>query len=90
MPSARQQMATTEPTPSVDGWRRWTANGAVVTAVALGLRQALHEPEEVPHVVVDAPGQPLRPPQPLELHFDPAGPAHTWVVVRPWLFEAGP
>ena len=59
--------------------------GAVLTGMALGLRQALEEPEERPPIVVDAGEQPFWPPRPLELHFLPDAPAQTWVVVRPWL-----
>ena len=89
MPSAPDEMAPTGPTGALDVWRRWTASGAIVTAVALGLRQALEAPEEAAHLVVDAQGEPPGPLLPLELHFDPRGPAHTWVVVRPWLLGDG-
>ncbi len=87
MPSARDEMAATEPGATLDCWRRWTASGTIVTAVALGLRQALDAPEEAAQLVVDARGDPPGPLQPLELHFDPKGPAHTWVVLRPWLLD---
>ncbi len=71
-------------------WRRRTASGAILTAMALGLREALDEPKEEPQVLIESGGEPFRPTDPVELHFDPAGPAHTWVVVRPWLLDGEP
>jgi hypothetical protein len=71
-------------------WRRHTASGVLVTAVALGLRAALEPPAEEARVVVDAAGEPLSPTDPLELHFDPDDPSDTWVIVRPWLLGPGP
>ncbi len=70
-------------------WRRRTASGVLLTSMALGLREALDEPEEEPQVLIDSGGEPFGPAHPVEVHFDPAGPAHTWVVVRPWLLGAG-
>lgn len=73
----------------LSAWRRHTVSGVLVTAVALGLRDALEAPQEEARVVVDATGDPLRATDPLELHFDPERPADTWVVVRPWLLAPG-
>ena len=70
-------------------WRRHTASGVLITAVALGLRDALEAPSEEARVVVDASGDPVFPTDPLELHFDPDDPSDTWVIVRPWLLGPG-
>src|SRR5437588_506431 len=51
------------------------------------LRQALELPREEPAIVVEAPGEPPGPPQPMELHMDPERPEETWVIVRPWLLD---
>lgn len=72
---------------SVKAWRRRTAAGAVLTGVALGMRQALEEPRERPAIVVEASDQPFWPPRPIELRFISDAPAQTWAVVRPWLLE---
>jgi hypothetical protein len=87
MPPTPDETAAPDPLEGVHAWRRRTAAGAILTGVALGLRQALEPPAEERQVVVDASGDPPGPPQPVELHFDPAGPAHSWVVLRPWLVE---
>lgn len=85
MASCRDHTGVTGPLPARQSWRRGTAAGAIVTGVALGLRRAVQEPEEERRVVVDVSGQEPGPPQALELHFDPAGPGQTWVVLRPHL-----
>lgn len=71
--------------PCLGPWRRRTASGAVVGAVALGLRNSVDERGADEAVVADAPGDPPDPDTPLDLHFDPRGPEDTWLVVRPWL-----
>ena len=88
MPAATEQAGATGRGRSLDGWRRCAAGGVIVTGVALGLRQALGEHGEPPLLVIEAPEEPPPRDQAVEVHFDPAGPAHTWVVLRPWLLEA--
>ncbi len=73
--------------PALEEWRRRSATGAILTGIAFGLRQALELPREEPAIVVEAPGEPPGPPQPMELHMDPDRPEETWVIVRPWLLE---
>ena len=80
---------TIPPDRGLAGWRRRTAVGAVLTGVALGLRQALDEPGERPAIVVDAGERPFWPPKALDLRFLPDAPGQTWVIVRPWLLEGG-
>ena len=62
----------------------------MLTAVALGLRSAVDERGDGEAVVVDAPATRSDPHDPVDLHFDPRGPADTWVVVRPWLLGREP
>lgn len=68
----------------LDAWRRRTAAGAVLTGIALGLREAL-DPREGRALVLETAGDPPGRAAPLELHFDGRRPHETWVVVRPWL-----
>ncbi|TMM16793.1 MAG: hypothetical protein E6G01_07605 [Actinobacteria bacterium] len=73
--------------PALEDWRRRSATGAILTGIAFGLRQALELPREDPAIVVEAPGEPPGPPQPMELHMDPDRPEEAWVIVRPWLLD---
>lgn len=66
-------------------WRLVTASGAVVGAMALGLRWELGRGPGAEAVVVDAAGARPDPGAFLDLHFDARGPDDTWAVVRPWL-----
>ena len=72
---------------ALEDWRRRSATGAILTGIAFGLRQALELPRENPAIVVEAPGEPPGPPQPMDLHMDPDRPEETWVIVRPWLLD---
>lgn len=76
--------------PAPGTWRRRTASGVVVTAMALGVRSALEEPAGAEAVVADAPGGLPDADAPFELHFDGRGAADTWAVVRPWLRQPCP
>lgn len=76
--------------PCLASWRRHTASGAVLTAVALGLRHAVDERADGEARVADAPRPAPDPDTPIDLHFDPRGPDDTWVVVRPWLLGREP
>ena len=89
MPSAPAHRGTAARHRGLDGWRRGAAAGTIVASAALGLRLALEEPDGGPQLVRQASGEGHDQAWPLELHFDPAGPAQTWVVVRPWLLEEG-
>lgn len=71
-------------------WRRRTASGIVLTAMALGLRHALDEHSDDEPVVIDATGEPPDPSAAVEVYFDARGPDDTWVVVRPWLLHRSP
>lgn len=73
-----------QPATRFDAWRRRTATGVVLTAIALGLREALEEPHDEPVVVQEA-DEPFGPEEAIELHLEWGSPAETWVVIRPWL-----
>ena len=70
-----------------DRWRRASATGAVMTGIALGLREALQVPREEAPIVEQVSGDPPGPPQPLEVRLDPDSPGTAVAVVRPWLME---
>jgi len=75
-----------EPATRFDSWRRRSATGAVLTAIVLGLREALEdkgEDEAIVQYVDDVTG----PPTGLDLHLEWGSPQDTWVVVRPWLLR---
>lgn len=72
----------TEP-GALDRWRRNTASGALVTAMALGL-QNVFDPEKVDTIAIEqeAPDEPFNPGQ-VELQFDPGDARGTRIVIRP-------
>ena len=75
-----------EPRPTTPApWRRRTASGAVVTAMTLGLREAIGERPAGEAIVADVPGDSYDPLAALELHLDERGPSEAWAVARPWL-----
>ena len=65
--------------------QRGLAAGAVLTSVALGLREALSGPSEKPPIVREIDGW-FSGNDPIELHLEPR-PEDTWVVLRPWLLR---
>ena len=71
--------------PRIELWRRRSATGAVLTGIALGLREALGQVQQPPAAVAEAPGEPPGPPEPVEFELDPDSPEHSRIVVRPWL-----
>lgn len=71
--------------PVAGRWRRRTASGVVVTAMALGVRHVFDPGAEGEAVVVEADDEEPLGAEAVELHFDARGPDDTWVVVRPWL-----
>lgn len=77
-----------EPSTAVQRFRRNTAAGAVLSGMALGLREVFDpvEREEAP-IVQDAPGEPDVP-RHVDAHLDPDDPTASSVTVRPWVAEA--
>ena len=56
-----------------------------MTAVSLGMRDALDGPAEPPAIVREMDGW-FSGNDPIELHLEPR-PEETWVVLRPWLLR---
>jgi hypothetical protein len=64
---------------------RISANGSVMAAMMIGLRDALDsKPKQEIVVQRDDSGDPDNPDKPFHLEFDPDDPAQTRAVVRPW------
>lgn len=82
-------MAVEEPMTPLAGWRRRTATGAVLSAVALGLQEALEPKEEKP-LVIEADGEPVDEDDAVNAFLVPGMPEASWVVVRPWLLSKHP
>ena len=66
--------------------RRMSANGSVVSAMMLGIRDALEMGKPKQEIVVqrDDSGDPDRPDKGFHLDFDPEDPTNTRATVRPW------
>jgi len=64
-------------------WMKRSATGAVMSGIALGLREALEPKRNLPAFVMEAPGEPDDPDAPISLHFDPDDPTKTVAVIRP-------
>jgi len=67
-------------------WRKTTVSGAMLTGIALGLREALDGDQDRPAIVMPAPESKPRD-EPFQLHLDPDHPEYTVAIVRPWLFS---
>ena len=53
-----------------------------MTGISLGLREALKNKKNEPAFMIEAPGQPEDPDNPISLHFDPDSPADSVAVIR--------
>jgi len=73
------------PSSAVGKFRR-TGSGAVLGAMALGLREVFEIEKEKPPIQQDASGDPHKP-RHVDAHLDPDDPAGSSVTVRPWLSE---
>src|SRR5438309_10294601 len=73
--------------PRVERWRKRSATGALLTGIAMGLKEALDPRVEEPAIVAQVPGQPVGD-KPIDVHLDPR-PDESVVVLRPWLLESG-
>jgi hypothetical protein len=70
-----------EPLP-FQKWVKRSATGAVLSGIAIGLRDVLQPKRELPAFVMEAPGEPEDPDAPITLHFDPDDPTKTVAVIR--------
>ena len=71
----------------VESWRRRSATGAILTGLALGLREALETERRDPAIVLETSGEP---PEDLPVEADLADslPRRNVVSLRPWLLPA--
>jgi hypothetical protein len=86
-PEFFDEAVTDGPVTPVAKWRTTTATGIALTAIAIGLREALELPTDRPAIVHEVPGGPPDPLEPVELHLDPDHPEATVAVIRPWLLR---
>jgi hypothetical protein len=75
--------------PKVESWRRRSATGAVLTGIALGLREVFELEPEKPAIIQEVSGQPVED-LPVEAHVDERRPDESVVTIRPWLLESDP
>jgi hypothetical protein len=59
-----------------------SATGAVMTGIAVGLKEALQPRRQDVAIVMEAPGEPDDPDKPIDLRFDPDSPADTVAIIR--------
>ena len=82
-------MAVEEPITPFASWRRHTATGMVLSAIALGLQEALEPKEDNPPLIIEADGEP-EDDEPISAYLVPGMPEASWVVIRPWLLNPPP
>ena len=63
-------------------WRHTAAAGAIVTGIAMGMRDALGEKQDGPEVVVEVHDDEPEPDDPIVLYFHPEVPEATLVLLR--------
>lgn len=68
-------------------WQQRTAAGAVLTAMTLGVRDAVDHRDDDVAIVQEIDLPPFDPDAPVELHVERGGPGDSWVVIRPWLLR---
>jgi hypothetical protein len=69
---------------SVERWRQRSATGAVLTAFAFGLQQALETEKKEPAIIMVTSGDPPKD-LPVEAQLEQLGPRQSSVKVRTWL-----
>jgi hypothetical protein len=69
---------------SVERWRQRSATGAVLTAFAFGLQQALETEKKEPSIIMVTSGEPPTD-LPVEARLEQLGPRQSSVKVRTWL-----
>lgn len=68
----------------VEGWRKRSATGAILTGLALGLREVLETEQREPAIVLETSGQPPSD-LPVEADLDNVPPRRSTVTIRRWL-----
>jgi hypothetical protein len=79
---------TGEPLPAtrIEGWRRRSATGAILTGIALGLQEVFEPKRDQPSIVVQTSGDPPSD-LPVEADFEFRRPRQSVVNIRPWLLQ---
>jgi hypothetical protein len=72
----------------VEQWRRRSATGAVLSAFAFGLKEALEPERKEPAIVMQTSGVPPED-LPVEAQLEQLGPGRSVVRIRPWLLDEG-
>jgi len=72
--------------PKVEGWRKRSATGAVLTGFALGLQSVFEAKKEEPSIVLETSGDPPGD-LPIEADMEYRRPRQTVVNIRPWLLD---
>jgi len=80
---AKQARHTALP-DKVEAWRRRSATGAIVTAMALGLQEAFEPDRKQPSIIMQTSGEPPKD-LPVEAQLEQLGPRRSTINVRPWL-----
>jgi hypothetical protein len=75
--------------PKIEAWRRRSATGAMLTGLALGLREALEPERKEPAIVQETSGDPPRD-LPVQARLEQLPPRHQVVQIRPWLLPDDP
>jgi hypothetical protein len=68
----------------LDGWRRRSATGAILTGIARGLQQVFEKEREEPSIVQETSGDPPTD-LPVEADVQQGRARHSVVNIRPWL-----
>ncbi len=79
-----EQPRTTGLPDRLEAWRRRSATGAVLTAFALGLQEALEPERKEASITMQTSGDPPRD-LPVEAQLEQLGPRQSTISVRPWL-----
>src|SRR3982074_3008918 len=74
--------------PRAESWRRRSAMGAILSGIALGLKEALEPEKDEPAIVVQVSGEPIGE-RPVEAQLDDRAPRDSVVTIRPWLLPDG-
>jgi hypothetical protein len=70
--------------PKLEGWRRRSATGAILSGIALGLQQVFEPERERPAIIMETSGEPPSD-LPVEADLEGLRPQETVVSIRPWL-----
>jgi hypothetical protein len=84
---ARTRPSVEAPRPARRGWSRRTATGALVTGLALGLREVLAPTEDEPVIEEIDPNGLLDREQPVWFVYVAGAPSASRIVLRPWLLS---